>query len=191
MSALEAGRSALLSDELQLALDSRDVARLAAVLPNAITTMLYSPDLAGAWLAFNGALLRGISLPPRLRELVVLRVAWRCRSEYEWRQHARMAPRYRISEDEVARIATDDCDGPWKAGEADVLAFVDQLLTHHCVDTATWERAAGQLDDAQLVELPFVVGAYATLAMAFNVFRIQLDPQYQSAVAPPIPRTEV
>lgn len=189
--ALELGRSALLSDELQAALDSRDPDRLAKVLPNAITTMLYNPRLAGAWLAFNGALLRDLALSPRNRELVVLRVAWRTRSRYEWLQHVRMAPRHGITPEEVGRIATEACPGPWAPLEGDLLAATDQLLGTHTITAATWQRLARSMDQRELVELPFVIGAYATLAMAFNTFGIQPDPQYQSVEAPPIPQTEV
>lgn len=185
--ALETGRSALLSDELQAALDSRDPHRLAAVLPNAITTLLYSPEVAGPWLQFNGALLRNLSLTPRLRELLVLRVAWLTRSRYEWLQHVRLAPRYGIDEAEVERIATAGCGGPWEPLEADLFQAVEQMLVRHCVDRETWSRLADRLDERALVELPFVVGAYATLAMAFNTLEIQPDPQYQSANAPAFP----
>ena len=191
MDALETGRSSLLSDELQAALDSRDPRRLAEVLPNAITTLLYSPDVAGPWLQFNGALLRNLSLTPRLRELLVLRVAWLTRSRYEWLQHVRMAPRYGIEEAEVERIATDDAPGPWDPIEADLLEAADQMLTCHRVDGATWSRLADRLDERSLVELPFVVGAYATLAMAFNTLAIQPDPQYRSVNAPAFPEREV
>lgn len=191
MDALETARPALLSDELQAALDSRDPHRLAGVLPNAITTLLYSPEVAGPWLQFNGALLRNLSLTPRLRELLVLRVAWLTRSRYEWLQHVRMAPRYGIEEEEVGRIATDDAPGPWEPLESALLDAVDQMLTGHRVDGETWSRLAEQLDERALVELPFVVGAYATLAMAFNTLGIQPDPQYRSVNAPAFPQTEV
>lgn len=191
MDALEEGRSALLAVELQQALDSKDRDRLASVLPNGITTLLYNPGLSGAWLAFNGTLLRELTLSARHRELIVLRVAWRTRSTYEWRQHVRMAPRYQIGEDEVERIATARCDGPWDALDDDLLAATDQLLDRHTIDGPTWGRLAARLDKRELVELPFVVGAYATLAMAFNSFAIELDPQYRTVTAPPIPQTEV
>jgi hypothetical protein len=65
------------------------------------------------------------------------------------------------------------------------------MLTRHSVDGAIWSRLAESLDARALVELPFVVGAYATLAMAFNSLGIQPDPQYQSVNAPAFPQTEV
>lgn len=187
--ALEFGRAALLSEELQAALDSRLPERLAGSLPNAVKVMLHNPGLAGGWLAYNGQLLRYPALGARQRELVILRVAWRTRSRYEWSQHVRISPRYGVSADEVEAIATEDGpqDHAWGGIEAALLRAVDQLLTRYTVDDSTWAVLRNGLDDRQLLELPFIVGSYALLGMAFNAFRLPLDPQYEAASAPPIP----
>ena len=65
-------------------------------LPNAIATFLHHPALAGRWLSYNNVLLWEGTLDARLRELVVLRVAWICRSRYEWAQHVRLAGRFNV-----------------------------------------------------------------------------------------------
>ena len=189
LAALEAGRASLLSDTLQAALDSRDPSVLAGTLPNAITTMLHHPRLAGAWLGYNAALLREPALSPRQRELLILRVAWRTHSRYEWLQHVRMAPRYGIGARDVEAIA-GLAEAQWTALESALVSAADQLLDRHTVDQPTWDRLAAELDERQLVELPFIVGTYACLAMAFNCFGIHPDPQYMTVDAPAIPETE-
>ena len=40
---------------------------------------------------------------------------------------------------------------------------------------ATWEALAGELDEQQLMDLVFTVGAYEILALAFRSFGIELD----------------
>ncbi|HEY4402268.1 MAG TPA: carboxymuconolactone decarboxylase family protein [Acidimicrobiia bacterium] len=77
----------------------------AARVPNALTTLMHHPGLAGPFLAFNRVLLSTPALPPRLRELMVLRVAWRTRSTYEWVQHVRLAERCGVTPDEIDAIA--------------------------------------------------------------------------------------
>ena len=186
--ALEVGRASLLNDQLRAALDARDPAGLAAVLPNAITTLLYHPVLAGRFLAFNGALLSRAELPERWRELMVLRVAWRTGSGYEWRQHVRMAPRFSISEDEIRAVAAGE--GAWDSPEADLLDAVDQLLDTYSVSPATWDALAARLDPAQLVEVPFVVGTYTLLAMAYKSFAMQPDAGLLASIPTGIPIPE-
>jgi alkylhydroperoxidase family enzyme len=146
-------------------------------VPNVLGTLMHHPDLAGPWLAFNKVLLFAPSLAPRQRELMVLRVAARTGSAYEWAQHARMAPQCDITPEEVAHIEAGT--GDWSPVDADLLAATDELLAYHRINDATWARLAAQFDERQLVELVFVVGAYTCLAMAFNSFGIELDADLQ------------
>jgi 4-carboxymuconolactone decarboxylase len=173
LEALEFGRDSLLADALQEALADRDLDRLAAILPIGITAPLNHPRLAGRYLAFNGALLRDGALPPRWRELLVLRVAWRTGSRYEWLQHVRMAPRYDLTAAQIRAVA--EGGGHWDEPEGDLLAAADQLMDRYRIDDATWDRLAAHLDTRQLIEVPFVVGAYTLLAMAYLTFDLPID----------------
>ena len=156
-------------------------------VPNALATLVRHPALAGPFLAYNNVLLRTPALEPRWRELMVLRVAWRTRAEYEWLQHVRLAARSGITAEEVEAIGEGaDADG-WSPLEADLLAATDQLLDRYRVDDETWGRLAQQLDEPQLIEVPFVVGTYACLAMAFNSYGLALDPELDPAGAPTLP----
>ncbi len=188
LAALDEGRGSLLSAELQEALEARDVARLSEILPNAITTMLHHPPLAGRFLAYNGVFLSDPALPARWRELVVLRVAWRTGSTYEWLQHVRMSPRYGITTDELDAVSRGADATTWSPLEADLLSATDQLIDRYGIDDATWSRLAAQLDERQLVELPFVVGSYVSQAMAYNSFHLQLDPGLLTVNAPVVPQ---
>jgi alkylhydroperoxidase family enzyme len=93
-------------------------------------------------------------------------------------QHARLAARLGVTDDEIAAIA----DGPpllWPLLERSLLDATDELVDHYRVDDDTWKRLAEHLDAAQLVELVFVVGTYVGLAMAFNSFGLQVDAELQ------------
>ena len=65
---------------------------------------MHHPALTGPWLRYNAVLLQRPALDPRHRELIVLRVAWRAQSEYEWVQHVRLAKRYDITADEIEAV---------------------------------------------------------------------------------------
>jgi AhpD family alkylhydroperoxidase len=149
--------------------------------------MLHHPRLAGPFLTYNNVLLTKPALDPRARELMVLRVAWRTRSKYEWVQHVKLAPRWGITPEEIEAIALGADADMWTPLERDLLAATDQLLDRYRIDDDTWTRLAEHLDEAQLVEVVFVVGTYTCLAMAFNSFGLQLEPELDAVAAPPLP----
>ena len=169
------------ADALRRGFGAEGAARLTASgpdampVPNVVGTLMHHPALAGPFLAYNNMLLTKPALDARLRELMVLRVAWRARSRYEFVQHARLAARLGVTPDEIAAIA-DPATGQWSQLERALLAAADQLVDRYCVDDDTWRGLAEYLDEQQLVELVFVAGTYVGLAMAFNSFGLQIDP---------------
>jgi len=55
---------------------------------NTFDTLVRHPNLLRQWMPFTVALAVTGVLPPRLRELAILRTGWLCHAEYEWGQHA-------------------------------------------------------------------------------------------------------
>jgi len=144
-------------------------------VPSALSTMVHHPALAGPWLAYNNVLLANPALGHRLRELIVLRVAWRTQSRYEWGQHVLLAERFGVTDADLDAIARDDLADAWTPVERALVTATDQLIGDHRVDDETWALLAEHLDEQQLIELVFVAGTSACLAMAFNSFGLQLE----------------
>ena len=71
---------------------------------NLLATLVRHPKLTRAFLRFNNHLLFSSTLPPRLRELAVLRVAHLSNSEYEWRHHVRMGQEAGLTDDVIDGI---------------------------------------------------------------------------------------
>ena len=74
---------------------------------NIFTTLAHHPKLLKRWLVFGGHVLAKSTLPDRERELLILRVGWRCGSEYEFGQHTVIGRRLGLTDDEIRRLATD------------------------------------------------------------------------------------
>lgn len=145
---------------------------------NALGTFAHHPDLARAFHGFNGHILLGTTLSVRQRELVILRVAARRRSDYEWAQHLVLAGDAGLDDDEIARVADGSAEG-WSALDAALLRAVDELLADARVADDTWSALAEELDVQQLMDLVFTVGAYDLVAMAFRTFGVELDDDLQ------------
>jgi alkylhydroperoxidase family enzyme len=154
-------------------------------MPNVLTTLMRHPGFAGPFLAYNAVLLNTPAVEPRQRELMILRVAWRTRSEYEWGQHVRMAQSCGVTTDDIDAIARGADADLWSPLEADLLRATDELLDNYRIDDPTWDRLGAHLDERQLMEVAFVVGTYACLAMAFNSFGLELDPGLDATPLPP------
>jgi len=145
-------------------------------LPNVLGLLGHHMRLGGAWLAYNGVLLDEPTLDPRHRELLILRVAKRTGSTYEWAQHVRLGQRLGITTEDIDAIALGTQATAWTALEHDLMAAADQLLDDYDIDTTTWSRLAEHFDERQLLELLFVVGSYLCLALVFNSVGLELDP---------------
>jgi AhpD family alkylhydroperoxidase len=144
--------------------------RNAAGAGNAVNTLVRHPDLAKAFFRFNLHLLVHSTLPPRLRELAILRVARRRGCTYEWVHHVQMAAQVGLSEPEI-----EDAGAGKAAGALDraVLAAVDELDERSNLSDATWAALSEHLDERQRMDLIFTIGAYTVLAMAFNTFGVE------------------
>jgi 4-carboxymuconolactone decarboxylase len=142
---------------------------------NVLGTLAHHPTLTRAYHTFNGHILFGTTLSERQRELLVLRVAAVRECAYEWAQHVVLARDAGLDRDEIARIT----DGPeasgWSPLDGAMVAAVDELLGEARIADATWAVLAAGLDDQQLLDLVFTVGAYDVLAMALMSFGVELD----------------
>jgi 4-carboxymuconolactone decarboxylase len=141
------------------------------------STLVRHPGLFRRWLPFAGKLLSGGALDARTRELVILRVAWRCNAAYEWAQHVAIAREAGLSAAEIRSVASAVPDDGWSPEDTAVLRAVDELHDGHCISDATWSELQGFLDEHQLIELPVLAGHYALLAGALNSFGVEVEQQ--------------
>ncbi|WP_431236886.1 carboxymuconolactone decarboxylase family protein [Mycolicibacterium aichiense] len=138
----------------------------------ALSTLVRHPDLTKAYLGFNVYLLFRSTLPARLREVAVLRVAHRRDCTYEWEHHVEMAKAEGLTDDDVEAIRTGrantELDGL-------VVRATDELEEKSNLTDETWAALGEHLTERQRMDFVFTVGAYGMLAMAFNTFGVQLE----------------
>ena len=141
---------------------------------NIFTTLAHHPKLLKRWLVFGGHVLSKSTLPARERELVILRVGWRCGSEYEFGQHTLIGRGAGLTDDEILRLTTDDPAG-WSDRDATLIAAVDELVADHRIADATWEALSEDWNTQQVLDLVFAAGQYVLTSMALNTFGVQRD----------------
>ena len=114
------------------------------------------------------------SLPPRQRQLLIMRVGVVNRSEYEWAAHSRIGRQVGMNDADVARIVA----GPTSLGDAletQLLREVDELDRDNVVADDTWAALEAKLTLPQLLDTLITVGGYRSATYAINSAGVQLD----------------
>ena len=91
-------------------------------------------------------------------------------------QHAVLAGRVGISDEEIARVKSGPEAGGWTEMEGAMLRAVDELHSDACVTDDTWKVLAAHLDERQLIEVPMLVGQYHIVSFTLNTLGIQREP---------------
>lgn len=151
-------------------------ARDAPPMPVVLEVFAHHVALSEPFLAFTEVMASDQSkLEPRLRELAILRVAWRTRSGYEWSQHRRMGGDEGLTDAQLAAVADGPSSPVWTPTERVVVAAADEMIEHFAVSDETWAVLASSFEPAPLFELLFVIGGYLCLAAVLNSIGLRGD----------------
>jgi alkylhydroperoxidase family enzyme len=150
---------------------------------NIFATLVRHPGLYRRWMAFGGKLLAG-RLPPRDRELLILRTGWRCGSEYEWAQHVVIGRASGLDDAEIARVKAGPDAPEWSEWDAVVLRAADELHDDSVVSDATWAALSARYDERQLIEVPMVVGQYHLVSFTLRSLGVPLEDDLVGGFAP-------
>ncbi len=141
---------------------------------NIFRTLSRNEPLARGFLSLGGHLLRGEALPAREREIVILRVGWRCQSEYEFGQHTSIGQAAGLTPSEISALA--DVGSPsWSSEDAVLIAMVDELCDEEVVSDATWVELAARWSEEQLLELLVLAGYYRLVSGMLNSAGVALE----------------
>ena len=143
--------------------------------PNLLRAVAHHPHRLEPFLGFATALAARGTLPRRASELLALRAAWNCRSEFEWGHHVDYARAAGLSDAEIAAVAIGPEAPGWPEADRVLLVAADELHAQHALGDATWSALASHWSTEQLVEIPFVVGQYTMLSMVAGALAVPLE----------------
>jgi 4-carboxymuconolactone decarboxylase len=115
-------------------------------------------------------------LEARVREILILRIGWLLRAEYEFIAHVGLGKKAGLSGAELANIQRGPDAPGWDPLDADLLRAVNELQKDARIGDTTYKRLSAHFDARQLLDLVAIVGCYGILAMVLNTFRVQLEP---------------
>ena len=156
---------------------------------NALRVYLHHPVLAENIMPFEQYISNESTLSPRHRELLILRTAWLCRSEYIWAQHAGSARKAGITSAELTRIARGPEASEWDPFEAALLRAADELYVDSFVSDRTWSALSAKYDTRQAMDAVFTVAEFTMIAGAVNSLGVPVDDGNKDRMPPDIPYT--
>jgi len=138
------------------------------------TVMARSPVLYRAFVPLIEKVIAKTCLPPRDRQVLVLRTLTIGNDVYEVTHHELISKGAGLSDAEIAAM---------RAGTGEALTAFDrvlaraaeQLVRSQFIDDATWAALAKRYSHEQLMEVVALVGTYLTMAMVTRNYQIPLE----------------
>jgi len=98
-------------------------------------------------------------IPPDVRETLILSVAARSQTQYEWAEHVPMARAAGLNDDQIAALAGSlRPEQLFTTEQRLALALTEQVLGGNGVAPDTWQRVTGEWGHAGALELIAIVG---------------------------------
>jgi alkylhydroperoxidase family enzyme len=150
---------------------------------NIYKTLAHNPELYSRSTVLGRYLLNASTLPPRDRELIILRMGWLCQAPYEWSQHARIAKAdVKFTDADVHRIAEGPNAKGWTDFERTLLTMVDELRYETLISDKTWIALRAKYSIEQTIDAVYTAAQYQLVSMALNSLGVQLDPELQEHI---------
>ena len=149
-------------------------------LLNIYKLLLHAPPLAACWLDFVGTARFKSELDGRLREIVIIRIAYLNNTTYVVKQHVPQ-----LSEPEGLSKAECDALADWQktsffsARERAALALTDAMTREVAVPDAVFEALRPHFNERQIVELTVLIGLYNMHTRVFTALGVDPEPHHQ------------
>ena len=134
--------------------------------------LLNSAPLADGWEKLLTAIRNRSSLPPRLRELAILRVAVLNRAPFEFEAHLPAARNAGVTEEQLSAIESPQIGEPFSDLERKVLALTDAMTRDVQVPDALFQPIADHFDVRAVTELVATIAAYNMVSRFLEALRI-------------------
>lgn len=119
---------------------------------------------------------RMTQISDRDRELMILRISWLYRSEFEWGQHYAQALDAGVSVEEAERAkAGPEAEG-WNEWDRALLVATDGLVSDCMIPTPAWDVLRSRYSPEVMLEFVIFFGHYTMVSMFANTFGLGVAP---------------
>lgn len=135
----------------------------------------HNPVLMNAYTPLRYHIVRDSSLSPRQRELIILRTAHNCQSDYEWTHHVARGREAGLTDEEIERVRAGAHHLAWSEAEIALLLCADEMFHHTELHSRTLDLMAAHYSKEQLLDTIYTIGVYITLGTILKSFSVPLE----------------
>lgn len=142
---------------------------------NLYKMMAHAPEIGLAFLRLGSAILfRGV-IPPKLRELAIVRVGILNKANYEYTQHVRVALHVGVRQEQLDALPNWEDSDEFDEIERAVLRFTDEETLNVRVSDETFAAVRAFFDDEGIVELTTIISYYCMVCRNLEVLQVELE----------------
>jgi len=153
-----------------------------ASIHNAHKLLAHNPRVLRNFLRLGVSLLSETVLPPRLREMAIIRIAKLTGSDYEWASHYPIALEMGVSEEQAAAVANWSETELFNPEEAALLRYTDEVAGAGPVSDEAFEALRQYLAEQAIVELTLIIGFYRMVARFVMALEVEIDTDRKSSL---------
>lgn len=143
--------------------------------------LFYSEPVARGWQALMSELRKNLHFSPKIRELVILRIAIVNRAKYEFFQHGPEALQAGATRAELDALSDWQHSTLFNEEERAVLAYTDAMTVNVQVPDEIYAQVAVFFNPQQIVELSVLIGAYNMVSRLLEAIQIAPDGENASS----------
>ncbi|WP_194837133.1 carboxymuconolactone decarboxylase family protein [Nocardia sp. XZ_19_369] len=136
-------------------------------------TLALHDDLFSRMRPLGAGILGHGRLPPRDREIVILRTCARANAEYEWGIHAVLqAPEVGLTPGQIDATVGNPDHPAWSPNDTTLIRLVDEIHDTATISDTLWPDLTSHYRDDQILELITTTGWYRLLSTVINTARL-------------------
>lgn len=129
-----------------------------------LRTFGHHPALANAFSPLNVHLLSNNTLPVKLRQIAIMRLAWITGATYMWSSHLNTSKLCGLTDEFYGPVQRGADDPYFTAFERVVIRATEELVNDRKIGDANWAALSAEWDEKQMLDFLFTVGCYTMVA---------------------------
>jgi alkylhydroperoxidase family enzyme len=142
---------------------------------NIFRVMAHCPRVGLYFLRMADSILYKGAVPPKLRELAILRVGIICQAKYEFTHHVPIALGTGIKQEQIDVLPDWEKSEQFIEQERAVLRYTDEVTKNIRVKDDTFAAVRNLLNEEGIVELTATIGYYGMVCRILEALQVELE----------------